>query len=481
VDTINNKNWATLPEANGRWALPNSRYFTAVFVPIRVIRCRFCDQLRILRFSTKGNNVMTSAKLMLDGNEYALPFIVGSEGEVGIDITALRKQALAITFDPGYGNTGACQSAITFIDGERGILRYRGYPIEELARNARFSEVCYLLIYGHLPNQAELTAFDRKLTYHSLIHEDMKKFFEGYPPGAHPMAILASMIAALSTYYPSAEDAADNDLNMIRLLAKAKTIAAFSYKKSIGQPFIYPVNALSYTQNFLHMMFAVPTEAYEVSPVLDKALNLLLILHADHEQNCSTSTVRMVGSSGANLFASLSAGVAALWGPLHGGANQAVIRMLERIRDDGSDYQKYVNLAKDKTSNFRLMGFGHRVYKNFDPRAQILKATVDEVLGELGIHDPLLEIAHELETVALNDSYFIERKLYPNVDFYSGILYRAMGIPTDMFTVMFALGRLPGWMAHWKEMHEDASTRIARPRQIYTGATERRFVPLAQR
>jgi citrate synthase len=424
---------------------------------------------------------MTTAKLVLDGHEYELPLVKGSEGEIGVDIAALRKQSLAITFDPGYGNTGACQSAITFIDGERGILRYRGYPIEELARSARFSEICYLLIYGELPNQAELAAFSRKLTYHTLIHEDMKKFFEGYPPSAHPMAILASMIAALSTYYPSAEGPEDIDLNMIRLLAKAKTIAAFSYKKSIGQPFVYPVNSLTYTQNFLHMMFAVPTEAYEVSPVLDKALNLLLILHADHEQNCSTSTVRMVGSSGANLFASISAGVAALWGPLHGGANQEVIRMLERIRDDGSDYQKYINLAKDKSSNFRLMGFGHRVYKNFDPRAQILKATTDEVLGALGIHDPLLEIAQELETVALNDPYFIERKLYPNVDFYSGILYRAMGIPTDMFTVMFALGRLPGWLAHWKEMYEDASTRIARPRQIYTGATERAFVPLAER
>jgi citrate synthase len=424
---------------------------------------------------------MTTAKLVLDGNEYELPLVVGSEGEVGIDIGALRKQSMAITFDPGYGNTGACQSAITFIDGEQGILRYRGYPIEELARDAQFSEVCYLLLYGELPNRVELAAFDKQLTYHSLIHEDMKKFFEGYPPGAHPMAILASMVAALSTYYPTAEGAEDNELNMIRLLAKAKTIAAFSYKKSIGQPFVYPVNALSYTQNFLHMMFAVPTEEYVVPPVLDKALNLLLILHADHEQNCSTSTVRMVGSSGANLFASISAGIAALWGPLHGGANQAVIRMLEQIRDDGSDYQKYVNLAKDRTSNFRLMGFGHRVYKNFDPRAQILKATVDEVLGELGIHDPLLEIAKELETVALNDPYFVERKLYPNVDFYSGILYRAMGIPTDMFTVMFALGRLPGWLAHWKEMHQDASTRIARPRQIYTGATERRYVPLIKR
>jgi citrate synthase len=424
---------------------------------------------------------MGAAKLSLNNNDYSLPVIVGSEGEVGIDITTLRQKSLAIAFDPAYGNTGACQSAITFIDGEQGILRYRGYPIEELAQAARFSEVCYLLIDGHLPNPTELAEFDKSLTYHSLIHEDMKKFFEGYPPSAHPMAILASMVAALSTYYPTGEGAEETDLNIIRLLAKAKTIAAFSYKKSIGQPFIYPINALSYTQNFLHMMFAVPTEAYVAPSVLDKALNLLLILHADHEQNCSTSTVRMVGSSGANLFASISAGISALWGPLHGGANQEVIQMLELIRDDGGAYQKYVNLAKDKQSDFRLMGFGHRVYKNFDPRAQILKAAADEVLGVLGIHDPLLEIAKHLEEIALQDSYFIERKLYPNVDFYSGILYRAMGIPTNMFTAMFALGRLPGWIAHWKEMRADASTRIARPRQIYVGATRRPFVPVEQR
>ncbi|MEZ4867513.1 MAG: citrate synthase [Caldilineaceae bacterium] len=416
---------------------------------------------------------MKTAKLVLDGAEYELPIVVGSEGEVGIDVTDLRKETLAITLDPGYGNTGACQSAITFIDGERGILRYRGYSIEDLARTARFTEVCYLLLYGELPNQTELAAFQKDLTYHSLIHEDMKKFFEGYPPAAHPMAILSSMVAALSTYYPASADGSDDELNMIRLLAKAKTIAAFSHKKSIGQPFIYPVNALSYTENFLHMMFAVPTEPYTVPPVLDKALNLLLILHADHEQNCSTSTVRMVGSSGANLFASISAGISALWGPLHGGANQEVIRMLEMIRKDGSNYQKYVTMAKDRQANFRLMGFGHRVYKNFDPRAQILKSTVDEVLDTLGIDDPLLEIAKNLEQVALQDEYFIERKLYPNVDFYSGILYRAMGIPTDMFTVMFALGRLPGWLAHWKEMREDPSTHIARPRQIYVGPTAR--------
>ena len=424
---------------------------------------------------------MNEAKLIMDGKEYKLPVIVGNEGEIAIDLTSLRKQSMIITLDPGYGNTGACQSAITFIDGERGILRYRGYPIEEVASAARFTEVGYLLIYGQLPNRTELSEFSASLTYHSLIHEDMKKFFEGYPPSAHPMAILSSMVSALSTYYPESVNADDVNLNIIRLLAKAKTIAAFSYKKSVGQPFIYPINRLSYTQNFLHMMFAVPTEPYDVPNVLDKALNLLLILHADHEQNCSTSTVRMVGSSQANLFASMSAGISALWGRLHGGANQLVIEMLEMIRNDGGDYLKYVDMAKDRNSDFRLMGFGHRVYKNFDPRAQILKASADEVLNELGIHDPLLEIAKNLEQVALEDEFFIERKLYPNVDFYSGILYRAMGIPTNMFTVMFALGRLPGWIAQWKEMREDPQSRIARPRQIYIGETQRSFVALDQR
>lgn len=424
---------------------------------------------------------MSTAKVNLDGKEYELPVVVGTEGEVAIDVTSLRKQSMMIGLDPGYGNTGSCTSEITFIDGEKGILRYRGYPIEELAEKARFTEVAYLLIYGHLPNQAELAAFRSGLTYHSLIHEDMKKFFEGYPPSAHPMAILSSMVSALSTYYPTMDEEKEIDLNIVRLLSKVKTIAAFSHKKSIGQPFVYPLNSLSYTENFLHMMFAVPTESYTVPKVLDKALNLLLILHADHEQNCSTSTVRMVGSSGANLFASIAAGVCALWGPLHGGANQEVIRMLAMIRDDPGGYQKYVDLAKDRNSDFRLMGFGHRVYKNFDPRARILKAAADEVLAELGIDDPLLEIAKNLEEVALKDEYFVERKLYPNVDFYSGIIYRAMGIPTNMFTVMFAIGRFPGWIAHWKEMREDPNTRIARPRQIYMGSTERHFVPLAQR
>jgi len=422
---------------------------------------------------------MSTAKLTLDGRDYEFPVVVGSEGEVGIDIASLRAKTGAITVDDGYGNTGSCKSAITFIDGDEGILRYRGYPIEELEA-ARFTEVAFLLVYGHLPNEKELAAWREMLTRHSLIHEDMKKFFEGFSHSAHPMAILSSMVASLSTYYPDMEKGEDVDLNIVRLLAKAKTIAAYSYKKSIGQPFIYPINSLSYTENFLHMMFAVPAEPYRVSPVLDRALNLLLILHADHEQNCSTSTVRMVGSSGANLFASISAGICALWGPLHGGANQAVIEMLEMIQADGGNYKKYVDMAKDKSANFRLMGFGHRVYKNFDPRAKILKSACDDVLRELGIDDPLLEIAKNLEEIALDDDFFVSRKLYPNVDFYSGIIYRAMGIPTNMFTVMFALGRLPGWIAHWKEMREEGA-RINRPRQIYTGATERHFLPPSAR
>ncbi len=420
--------------------------------------------------------VMGNAKLILGDKEIELPLVTGSENEVGIDISRLREQAGAITLDDGYGNTGSCRSAITFIDGDRGILRYRGIPIEELEQ-ARFTEVAFLLIYGHLPNAAELATWREKLTRHSLLHEDMKKFFEGFPATAHPMAMLSAMVASLSTYYP---DDQDLDLNIVRLLAKAKTIAAFSYKKSIGQPFVYPMNHLAYTENFLHMMFAVPSEPLTISPTLERALNLLLILHADHEQNCSTSTVRMVGSSGANLFASISAGISALWGPLHGGANQAVIEMLEAIQADGGGYQKFVDLAKKKDSGFRLMGFGHRVYKNFDPRSRILKKAADEVLAELGVHDPMLEIAKGLEEVALRDDYFIERKLYPNVDFYSGILYRAMGIPTNMFTVMFALGRLPGWIAHWKEMREQGS-RINRPRQIYVGPTRSPWVPVAER
>ncbi len=412
---------------------------------------------------------MSTATLLLKGKEYELPVMEGSEGETAIDITSLRAKTGAVTFDPGYGNTGSCASAITFIDGEKGILRYRGYPIEELAKSATFVEVCYLLIHGSMPSIPELDAFNEKLTRHSLIHEDMKKFFEGFPPSAHPMAILSAMIASLSAYYPEN----DNELNIIRLLSKAKTIAAFSYKKSIGQPFIYPRNDLSYTQNFMHMLFAVPAEGYKVTAAIDRALNLLLILHADHEQNCSTSTVRMVGSSGANLFASISAGICALWGPLHGGANQQVIEMLQQIRESGQSAKTFVERAKQKDSGFKLMGFGHRVYKNFDPRATILKRAADDVLSALGKRDPLLQTATELEQIALSDPYFIERKLYPNVDFYSGILYRAMGIPTNMFTVMFALGRLPGWIAQWKEMVDDDKTRINRPRQLYVGSKVR--------
>jgi len=424
---------------------------------------------------------MSNSKLDLSGQQYELPVIVGTEGETAIDVLKLRAQSGAITFDPGYGNTGSCASAITFIDGEKGILRYRGYPIEQVATAASFVEVCYLLIYGELPSRAEYEEFRGLLSRHTLLHEDMKKFFEGYSPMAHPMAILSSMVGAVSTYYPSTESDEDLSLNIVRLLAKTSTIAAFSYKKSIGQPFVYPRNDLSYTENFLHMMFAVPSEIYEVPKVLDRALNLLLILHADHEQNCSTSTVRMVGSSEASLYASVSAGISALSGPLHGGANQKVIDMLEKIRQDGGDYQKYMDMAKDKSSGFRLMGFGHRVYKNFDPRATLLKEAADEVLEQLGVADPLLDIARNLEEIALKDEYFVERRLYPNVDFYSGIIYRAMGLPTEMFTVLFALGRLPGWIAHWKEMRSDPDGRIQRPRQVYVGETERDFVPFDKR
>lgn len=424
---------------------------------------------------------MTTANITIDGNQIDVPVVEGTEGEIGLDISKLRASTGAITIDQGFGNTGSCESGITFIDGEKGVLRYRGYSIEDIAQRARFPETCYLLINGDLPKQDQLDSFRNELTQHSLIHEDMKKFFEGFPASAHPMAILSSMVASLSTYYPDMGSDDESHLNIIRLLAKAKTIAAFAYKKSIGQPFVYPKNDLTYCGNFLNMMFSVPAEPYTVNPILEKALNQLLILHADHEQNCSTSTVRVVGSSQANLFASIAAGICALWGPLHGGANQKVIEMLQTIYNDGADYKKYVAMAKDKDSSFRLMGFGHRVYKNFDPRARILKKTADEVLSDLGIDDPLLEVAKNLEEVALEDEYFVARSLYPNVDFYSGIIYRAMGIPTNMFTVMFALGRLPGWIAHWREMRQDPTNRISRPRQIYTGPKERDFTPLAKR
>lgn len=419
---------------------------------------------------------MTTAKLILDSGEYEFPTFSGTENEVAVDCTKLRSSTGAITYDPGYANTGSCRSAITFIDGEKGILRYRGYPIEDLAGKVRFSLVAYLLIHGELPGDGEATEWRRSLNQHSLVHEGLLKFFDHFPVTAHPMNILASAISSMSSFYPyDGEDEAHTSLNVMRLIGQVKTIAAFSYKKSVGEPYVYPRHDLTYAGNFLHMMFTTPSAPYELSPVLERALDMLLTVHADHEQNCSTSTVRMVGSSQANLYASISAGINALWGPLHGGANQAVIEMLERIRDDDGDYKKYMEMAKDKSSGFRLMGFGHRVYKNFDPRAVLLKQACDEVLAELGIDDPLLDIAKNLEAIALEDDFFVERKLYPNVDFYSGILYRALGIPTDMFTVMFTIGRMPGWIAHWLEMRSDPDNRIHRPRQVYVGPALRRL------
>ena len=423
---------------------------------------------------------MSNAKLIIEDQTVELPIIVGTEDEKAIDVTRLRETTGYITFDPAYGNTGSCASDITFIDGEKGILRYRGIPIEQLAEKSSFVEVCYLLIYGHLPNREKLDNFRHEIRYHSIIHEDFKRLFDGYPINAHPMGVLASTVGALSTFYPSSDNG-DVDLNIVRLLAKVKTLAAFSYKKSIGQPFIYPRNDFTFEENFLYTMFAVPAEDYHVEPVMADALRLLLVLHADHEQNCSTSSVRMVGSSQSHPFISIAGGIAALWGQLHGGANQKVIEMLRIIHEDGQNYQKYVDLAKDKKSEFKLFGFGHRVYKNFDPRARILKGAADRLLKRLGVSDSLLQIAMELEEIALKDEYFLERKLYPNVDFYSGIIYRAMGIPTDMFTVMFALGRLPGWIAQWKEMAEEENQRIYRPRQIYTGNPLSDYTPFDKR
>jgi citrate synthase len=413
-----------------------------------------------------------------------LPITVGTENERGIDISSLLSKTGHVALDPAYMNTASTTSAITFIDGDKGILRYRGIPIEQLGEKSTFVETSYLLIYGKLPTRNELTRFSTLLTRHSMIHEDMKRFFDGYPSTAHPMAILSSMVCSLSSFYPEAMDVNNReliDITITRVLSKVRTIAAFSYKKSIGQPFVYPQNSLSYCANFLNMMFSVPAESYEIDEDLVKVLNLLLVLHADHEQNCSTSTVRLVGSSKANLFASISAGICALWGPLHGGANQEVVEMLEQIRKDGGDVQKFIKLAKDKSAGFRLMGFGHRVYKNYDPRARLIKAATDKVLAKLGIKDPLLDVAQRLEEAALKDPYFIDRKLYPNVDFYSGLIYRAIGFPTNMFTVMFALGRLPGWIAHWKEMNDSPTAKIGRPRQIYTGETAQDYVSLDER
>jgi citrate synthase len=426
-----------------------------------------------------------TVRIVVDGEELECPVISGSEGEDAIDISKLRAKTGMITIDPGFGNTGSCQSAITFVDGEAGILRYRGYPVEQLAEHGSFLETAYLVIYGELPTVAQLEEFRTHIRRHTMLHEDMKRFFDGFPRDAHPMAILSSVVSAMSTFYQDSHKAFDDDeqveLATHRLMAKVPTIAAYSYKKSIGQPFLYPDNRLDLIENLFRMMFAVPAEDYTTNPVMVRALKKLLILHADHEQNCSTSTVRLVGSSHANLYASVAAGIDALWGPLHGGANQAVIEMLEEIRADGGDVQKFVKLAKDPDSDFRLMGFGHRVYKAFDPRAKVIKTAANEVLEELDHRDELLDIALELEQAALSDEYFVERKLYPNVDFYSGLIYRAMGFPTQMFTVLFAIGRLPGWIAHWREMTDDPQTRIGRPRQIYTGANERDYVALGAR
>ncbi|MFM8380314.1 MAG: citrate synthase [Planctomycetia bacterium] len=424
------------------------------------------------------------AKLEIGGKTIDLPVIVGSEGERGLDISKLRAQSGAITLDEGFVNTGSTTSAITYLDGENGILRYRGYPIEVLAERCDFVEVAYLLIYGKLPNPAELHTFRTSLSHHTMIHEDMRNFYTGFPRDAHPMATLGSVVGALSTFYQDSLDVRDPrqvEVSVHRLMAKLPTIAAYSHKKSCGQPLMYPQNDLGYCENFLHMMFAVPCEEYHVDPDFADALDMLLIVHADHEQNCSTSTVRMVGSSDANLFASISAGICALWGPLHGGANQACVEMLERIGADGGNVRKYVDLAKKKDSGFRLMGFGHRVYKNYDPRAKLIKATCDKLLAKIARHDPIFDIAQQLEEVALADEYFIERKLYPNVDFYSGVIYRAMGIPVQMFTVLFAMGRLPGWIAHWIEMHHSPTKKICRPRQIYSGETLRDFVSIDKR
>ncbi len=425
-----------------------------------------------------------TAGLRIGAQEVALPIVESSEGDNAIDIAKLRAETGLITFDPGYGNTGACSSAITFLDGEEGILRYRGYPIEQLAEQSTFLEVAYLLIWGELPSRDELDRFVAEVTHHTLIREEMRHFFDSFPADAHPMAVLASGTVGMSTFYPDAHeifeaDAVETTIN--RLIAKLPTLAAWSYKKAVGQPYVYPRNDLGYAANLLHMMFAVPSETYEVNPQVAEALDLLLILHADHEQNASTSTVRMVGSTHANLYASISAGISALWGPLHGGANEAVITTLERIVADGGNVKKWVDKAKDPSDTFRLAGFGHRVYKNFDPRATIIKRAAERVLAATGADDELFDVAQRLEEVALRDDYFVSRKLYPNVDFYSGLIYRAIGFPKNMFTNSFAIGRLPGWIAQWKEMIEASETKIGRPRQVYVGPGTRDYTPIEQR
>jgi citrate synthase len=424
-----------------------------------------------------------TATLKFAGRTVELPVVEGSEGELAVDISRLRDETGLITLDPGFGNTGACQSAITYIDGEKGILRYRGIPIEQLAEHSNFVEATWLLIYGRLPGRAELDRFNERLTRHAPLHESFKHHFEGFPVDAPPMAMLSAMINTLACFSPRYVEMSSEEVDeeAAWLLSKVRTIAAYSYRRSMGLPFNYPDPKLSYVANFLHMMFSMPYAQREASPEVVRALDQILLLHADHEQNCSTSTVRVVGSSRANLFASCAAGVGALWGPLHGGANLAVLEMLEEIRAGGMTAEQALERAKDKHSGFRLMGFGHRVYKNFDPRAVILRRAADRVLGQLGVADPLLDVARRLEERALEDPYFVERKLYPNVDFYSGILLRAMGIPTAMFTVMFAIGRMPGWIAHWREQHGEAGARIARPRQVYTGPRETAYVPIERR
>ena len=424
------------------------------------------------------------AQLKIGDKTWEFPVIVGSEGERAIDITKLRAQTGYITLDPGYANSGSCQSAVTFIDGEKGILHYRGIPIEVLAQKSTFMEVSYLLIYGNLPTRSELEQFETSIRRHTMLHEDLKRMYSSLPKDAHPMEACSTTVGALATFYPDSLDPRDPtqvDISILRLIAKLPTLAAYAYKHSIGQPALYPKNSLDYVGNFLRMMFGNPCEEYEVDPVVKSALDLLFILHADHEQNCSTSTVRLVGSSMVNLFGAISAGINALWGPLHGGANQAVIEMLESIAAEGTSARDYLERAKSGDESARLMGFGHRVYKNHDPRAKVIKKACDEVLDRMGMHSKLLEIAKELEEITLKDDYFVERKLYPNVDFYSGVIYNAIGTPANMFTAMFAIGRLPGWIAQWKELHQDPSFKIGRPRQIYTGATNAQYVPIDQR
>lgn len=425
-----------------------------------------------------------TAELIIEGKSYTFPVVEGSEGELGIDISNLLEQTGAVTLDLGYKNTGATKSAITFLDGDKGILRYRGYSIEDLAEKSSFLEVAYLLIFGELPTPEQLNVFSNDIRKHTMVHEDIKKILDGFPSSAHPMGVLSSLFCAQTAFYPESLDPNRSKegvyLSIVRSLAKMPTFAAWAYKNEVGHPVNYPDNSLDYCSRFLKMMFALPAEHYEVDPVVATALDKLLILHADHEQNCSTSTVRIVGSSKASIYSSISAGINALWGPLHGGANQEVILMLEEIKKDGGNVDKWINKAKDKNDSFRLMGFGHRVYKNFDPRARIIKKAADDVLAKLGVNDPTLEIAMKLEEIALKDPYFVERKLYPNVDFYSGIIYRALGIPVDMFTVMFAIGRLPGWIAQWKE-HRENKEPIGRPRQIYTGQNFRPYVALDKR